>query len=144
MTMLLESIMENTLTQISTKSIVDFAIRNAPYYLEEEREELERYCALHIQYGTMLVLKESGRIIAVCRWNVLPKGDTLHIIDLIIDKKHRSINMIRNIAIEIWKQNPKVRFFFYDRLKRGERKSYGYELTDWLKLEGDTRHGWKI
>ena len=123
--------------KIKAREIADFAVQHSGYYRDIEFAELEKYVSKHIEYGTIYVLRDIKGIAAVARWNILQNREVLHLIDLIIRPDIRSLRMLRLIAINIWKLNPQVRHFYYDREKRGERVSYGYELKHWLKLEGD-------
>lgn len=132
----------NTNPKIS--EIVDFALAHSGYYRGVERDELERYASEHIRYNTLYWLPG----VALARWNILPAGNVMHVIDLIIHPEYRSLRMLRFIALEIWKRNPAVNAFYYDREKNGERGSYGFNVQHWFKLmagkKEKLRHGRKI
>lgn len=128
------------ISQKIESEIVDFALRHASYYKEVDRDALELYTTLHLQFGTMLVLRDKNGIAIVARWNLLPSRDTLHLIDLIVRQDLRSIRMLRYCAIQIWNLNPQVSWFYYERSHRAERPSYGYSLKHWLKLK-ENSHG---
>jgi len=114
---------------VNVTEIVNFALEHSGYYNSVEREYLERYAAIHIQYGTLLYIPG----VALARWNVLPSGDTLHIIDVIIAPEYRCRSMLRWIGLQIWKMWPAAQYFYYDKNKTG--KSYGYEVKNWFKLK---------
>ena len=125
---------------LKSSEIVDFALEHSGYYYEVERDDLIRFCEAHIAFGTIYYLP--GK--AMARWNVLPDGKTLHVIDLIIHPEYRNLRMLRFIALQIWKLNPKTESFYYDREKHGEKSSYGYSVKDWFKLKEKSNHGRKI
>lgn len=129
-----------TNTTRKIKEIVDFALQYSGYYNGVEREALEKYTELHLLYGTMLWVPG----IAMARWNILKSRDVIHVIDLIIHTEHRNLNTLRQIAVLIWKLNPTVKSFYYDRLKYGESRSYGYSVKHWFKLKETHRHGRQV
>lgn len=133
-----------TTAKIDVKEIVDFVLTHTSYYKEVEREELERYCQDHINFKTIYVLRDDQGIAAVCRWNALASLDTLHVIDMIIRPDLRRIKTLKFIAMQILNRNLNVRYFYYERYKHAERKSYGYELRHWLHLKENSRHVRKI
>jgi hypothetical protein len=123
-----------TNTNQKIKQAVDFLLSETSYYSEVDRLELEKFAAIHLQYGTALILEEGNRIIAVARWNVLPSCDTIHVIDVVIRRDRRNLKMLRRVAFEIYWRNPFTKYFYYDRVKGG--KSYGYSVNEWFKLGG--------
>lgn len=122
--------------------IVDFAIRFAPYYSKLDRKDLIRAARDHLNYKTLLVLRDKEGIYALARWNVLPNRTVLHIIDLIIRPDRRSLVMLRQVALAIWKMNPQGIGFYYERMKHAKRGSWGYGVKHWFKLiDSITRKG---
>ncbi len=85
------------------------------YFNGVPEETIKKNIALHLYYGTIDIVMVNTKIIAVARWNISPSGQVAHVLDVIIEKGHRSKEFLRFIIKRNLHRFPTIKFLRYAR-----------------------------
>lgn len=106
--------------------ILDFICKYSPANgVEDFRRKMMMALDKHMEYGTMMVLKDDNGISTFCRWNV--DGDTAHVIELLIREDKRSYNYLRKFMKYAMKVNG-IKKITWNRTKYPGRHTKQYEV----------------
>ena len=114
--------------------IAEFAIKNGgELYTKLDWNVIKSFAKKHLDYKTIIIVRDKEGILAVCRWNmVTPK--TAHILDLIIRKGHKYQSLIKRILTQGKKVFPEAEEIVFEREhKYPNRKLRKYLIKDILK-----------
>lgn len=117
----------------SLKDVADFVVRHAGYFNAGDEEQIEQYLKVHAKFGTLIVVRDQGHVIAVCRWNWLDPH-TVDVLDLVIHPQWRKPSMVRSILLRAKSAYPSMLFMVYKREKYNNREK-AYDILRFLKLE---------
>lgn len=93
------------------------------YFAGVDEEEIKKNICLHLYYGTIDIVIDRNKIVAVVRWNISPSGKVAQVLDLVIEKKYRSVEFIRFLVKRNLNRFPTIKFVKYARfLKYPGRK----------------------
>jgi hypothetical protein len=98
--------------------IVDFFFDNCPY-LGMTREQLAEDIKKHIEYGTIVVLKDEKGIVGATNFNL--DGDTAHIINTAVRQDLRNQDVLVEMLKFGFKKFPHGKFLIFDRQKTGNK-----------------------
>lgn len=123
----------NTSTS-EVKSVTDFVLKyGKSLYDEIHRPYIESFVEKHFEYGTILVVKKRGNIVAVCRWN-FPDRNTVKVLDLIIHPEWRNKSTMKAMLVHGVKAYPWLKYITFSRKKHNYRNST-YLISDFLKMK---------
>ena len=112
--------------------IADFVVANSDgLYNESDKAHIATYAGLHIKFGTLIVVRDKGDIIGVCRWNWVSPFHA-KILDLIIRPDFRHKQISRNMLLKAKKAWPSLEHISFQRKKYAMRAS-SIEFSRWLK-----------
>ena len=118
------------------KEIINFILKEGNgLYTALERGKLKEIIEEHLKYGTAMIIrsKENNEIVAVARWNWIGSS-TVHILDVIIKKEHRSPRMLKYMLALGLAKNPQCRFVTYERLQKyPDREGRIFKVEQFLK-----------
>jgi len=116
---------------VGIEDIVDFIVKYSPY---KDRDLIKEYIALHIKYGTCIVICEDDEVIALARWNISPSGKIAFVLDTIIKEGYRNNGMMRRLiekGTSVWKD---VKYLAWEReWKYPDREQKIYSVKQLLK-----------
>jgi len=116
---------------IITEDIAQFCIDNSKgIYTQSALYDLCKAISMHIEYNTILVMKDSGGIAVMCRWNISEDGLTAVIIDFVIRKEYRERKIIKSILLYGLSMFPNVKVLAYDKYKDGKIVRKGLHSVD--------------
>lgn len=115
------------------KEIADFVIRYSDgLYNESERSAVEGYVKIHINYSTIMLIRDmDGKIVAVCRWNWL-EWDRARVLDLIIRPDFRNGKVLRDMLLRAKLQFPQLKTLTFFRKNGGSLRSSTYLVNKFL------------
>jgi len=120
------------LTQDECNEVADFVVENSDgLYGSDAHAHIAQYAYVHSIYGTLMVVRKSGAIVAVCRWNWLSSGEA-KIIDLIIREDFRNKQVARDMLLKAKMAMPRLEHISFQRKKYAMRVS-GFPISRWLK-----------
>lgn len=112
--------------------IADFMVAHSDgLYADSEATHLVRYIELHIVYGTLMVVRDKGDIVAVCRWNMKSPFEA-EILDLVVREDFRHKNISRQMFKKAKEAMPLLQNISFRRKKYHNRERT-YSLSDWIK-----------
>lgn len=110
--------------------ITDFAIKEGNYG-HIDREKIKEFVKKHIEYKTIIIVKDKQGILAVCRWNMTL--DTAQILDLII-RKNEEKSLIKRILIKGIRMYPSAKYLSFERERKyPDRVKRKYLISDILR-----------
>jgi len=93
------------------------------YFVGANERDIKKNICLHLYYGTIDIVMDENKIIAIARWNISPSGKVAHVLDVVIEKKHRSVEFVRFLVKRNLNRFPTIKFIKYARfLKYPGRK----------------------
>lgn len=111
------------------KEITEFVAKYGIYSLAD-RDKIKDILKKHIEYKTIIIVRDKQGILAVCRWNMTE--DIAQILDLII-RENKEKSLIKRILIKGLRMYPQTRYLSFIREKkypqRGERR---YLISDMI------------
>jgi len=121
-------------TTINLDEIAEFVVNNGDgLYSRLDWEVIKEYAQQHIDYKTILIIRDEKGIVAVCRWNMI-SNDTAHIIDLVIRKGHPHKGLMRRMTIKGLKMYPNGKYLIFGRFKKyPNREMRKYLISDIIK-----------
>lgn len=124
----------DTTSVIDLDEIAEFVMKNGKgLYTRLDWDIIKKFAKKHIDYKTIITVRDKQGILAVCRWN-MPNIETAFIMDLIIRKGHTYKQMIKRILIKGLEMYPNAKFIEWERLKKyPNRKRRRYLISDILK-----------
>ena len=122
------------ITSILVSEIIDFAQEHGgEFYKNLDRKTLYEYAKKHIEFKTIIIVRDKEGIVAVCRWNMV-EDDTAFIIDLIIKPEHRGRELIKQILAKGLTMFPSTKYLIWERkAKYPNREQKKYLIEDILK-----------
>lgn len=128
------------ISQDECNEIADFVVKNSEgLYTLSDHAHIATYAYVHSIYGTLLVVRSKGNIIAVCRWNWISK-DEAKILDLIIRPDFRNKRVAKDMLMKAKMAMPQLKHISFQRKKYAMRMS-GFPVSRWLK---EKSHEWEI
>lgn len=86
--------------QSKINEVADFVLTYGKnLYSPMQRPDIERFIEEHMDYGTLLITRDRGRIIGVCRWN-FENPRLANILDLIIHPEYRNRRVMKSMLIQ--------------------------------------------
>lgn len=126
------------ITQNECNKIADFVIENSDgLYGLDAHEHIASYAYVHSIYGTLMVVRLKGEIVAVCRWNWVGTGHA-KVLDLIIRPDYRHKQVARDMLLKAKLALPGLRLISFQRKKYAMRAS-GIKVSRWLKEKQNGR-----
>ena len=115
--------------------IVDFMVLSGNgLYGFHQYKELREAIEKHLEYKTIIVVRDDEGISALCRWNITHDGLAAYIIDLIMRKDKKSMKLIKNIIAYGVSIFPETEIIHWLREpKYSGRKQSFYLIDDILK-----------
>ena len=114
----------NTMTELTQKDIEDIATFCIKYYnySEDDRQYIEKIIIAHSTYKTIIVVRneKNNRIVAVARWNILPTGFDAHILDVIIQPRHRHKHLLSAMIYKGLRMYPQVKYIIFQRHEKNK------------------------
>jgi len=96
-------------------------------------EAIKEFVIKHLEYKTIIIVRDEEGILAVCRWN-MTTIDTAYVLDLIIRKGHTYKQLIKRILLKGIKMYPQAKYLTWERLKKyPDRKQRKYSISDMLR-----------
>lgn len=121
--------MENLHTQTLSDEIAQFVIKNSDgIYKESERVHIATYADIHMKYGTLMVVRDKGEIVAVCRWN-MPEVGHATILDLVVRPDFRHKHLIKTMLLRAKMAMPELETISFQR----DKKDMIFETRDIFK-----------
>ena len=112
--------------------IADFIVTNSDgLYADKEAIHLSKYLELHIIYGTIMIVRDKGDIVAVCRWN-MTKPTHAEILDFVVREDFRNKNLSKGMFKKAKEAMPLLQNISFSRKKYHNRESK-YPLSNWIK-----------
>jgi len=115
--------------------IYDFIVKNSSVYRIVNKGEIKEIIEKHINYGTILIIREktNDEIVAVVRWNWLGNY-TVYVLDAVIRKDYRSMKFLKSILLLGVSKNPQCKWICFNRgLKYPFREGKIYKVDDMLR-----------
>ena len=114
--------------------IADFVIKNGQgLYTRLDWDVIKEFAKKHIDYKTIIIVRDEQGILAVCRWNII-NIETAFIMDLIIRKGHTYKQMIKRILLKGIRIFPEAKWLEFKREKKyPNRNKRKYLISDILK-----------
>ncbi len=116
-----------------TKEIVDFIFKEGgETYQKEDREFLEEIVRKHLEYKTIMTIRDKEGIIAVARWN--ENKTTALVLDAIVKKEHRNGKMMKYLIALAENKMPYLKKIQFDReIKYPFRQRKEYSMSRILR-----------
>lgn len=105
-------------------------------YSPIQRDQIERFIDLHIDYCTIIIVRDRDEIVAVGRWNTID-NETICVLDLIIHPKFRRKNVMKRMLVEFSMNYPWVKKISF------HRKKHNRDATYLIKQFLGGKHGWR-
>ena len=114
--------------------IARFVIQNGKgLYTQLNYNSIKNFVERHIAYKTIIIVRDSEGILAVCRWNI-PIKEEAYILDLVIRKGHTYRGLIKRILLKGLRMYPDTKYLVWGRLKKYPNKEQKkYLISDILK-----------
>lgn len=120
------------ITQNECNEIADFILENSDgLYGMDAHVQISSYAYVHSIYGTLMIVRLRGEIVAVCRWNWLTNSHA-KILDLIIRPDYRNKQVAKDMILKAKMAMPQLKQISFQRKKYAMRAS-GIEVSRWLK-----------
>lgn len=120
------------ISQKECNEIADFVIKYSDgLYTKDDHEHISSYAYVHAVYNTLIVARNKGKIVAVCRWNWITNNEA-KILDLIIRPDYRNKQVARDMLLKAKMALPLLERISFKRKKYAMRQS-GFPITRWLK-----------
>lgn len=117
--------------ELFIEEITEFVTKNG-IYNAIDKDKIKEVVRKHIEYKTIIIVRDEQGILAVCRWNII--SDTAKILDLIIREGHKEKSLIKRILIKGLKMYPKTKYLSFEREKKyPDRVERKYLINDMLK-----------
>ena len=112
------------------KKVVAFVKEHLKY---DDEKLILNVIEKHREYGTIdCGFNKDGSVRYVVRWNI--DGDVAHILDFAVEKKWRSIRMLKYVLLKNLARFPYVKFISFERdVKYPGRKQKMYAIKDIVK-----------
>lgn len=113
-------------------SIFDFLKTYAPYvfkYVAKTRPSsnvnnfIRHMIKKHMEYNTIVVMWDEGKIIGVTTFNVINNGDTAFISNCVVHPKYRKKHILNNMTLEGHLRYPSVKELHFRRYFKLNNKS---------------------
>ena len=128
------------ITDRECNEIADFVVENCNgLYSVNDHAHIAAYAYLHSVYGTLMVVKNEGDIISICRWNMITPTHA-KILDFIVRPDFRHKFLAKNMFIKAKMAMPQLETVSFHRKKYAMRSS-SYLLDRWIK---EKSHGRKL
>jgi len=99
--------------------IAEFVIAHYSFKATEWKQ-IRWLIAQHAEYDTMMVVRDDKEeIVAVARWNILPNGTDMVILDVIIRPDHRHGDLNHRMILKGLDMYPKAKNIMYERRDKG-------------------------
>ena len=114
--------------------IARFVIQNGKgLYTQLNYNSIKNFVERHIAYKTIIIVRDSEGILAVCRWNI-PIKEEAYILDLVIRKGHTYRGLIKRIISKGIIMYPMIKYLVWEREKKyPNRNKRKYLISDILK-----------
>ena len=114
--------------------IASFVIKNGQgLYTKLDWNAIKNFAEQHIDFKTIIIVRDEKGILAVCRWNMLTI-DTAYILDLVIRRGHKYKQLIKRILLKGIKMYPQAKYLIWERLKKyPNRNKRKYLISDMLR-----------
>lgn len=112
--------------------IADFVVEHSDgLYSKYERVHIEKYVYLHMQFGTLMVVKDHAtkQITGVARWNWKSPTEA-KVLDCIIHKDYRRKDIMKNMLLQAKKAMPNLESISFNKKKEA---SVEHHRLLWLK-----------
>lgn len=122
-------------TAICVDEIIDFMVLNGNgLYGFHQYKDLRRAIEIHLDYKTIIIVRDESGISALCRWDITHDGLAAYIIDLIIRKDKKSMKLVKNILAYGLSIFPETEIIYWLREPKypGKKQSF-YLIKDILK-----------
>lgn len=120
------------ITDKELNEIADFVVHNCDgLYDFSDRPYIAQYASVHANYGTIMVVKDEGEIVAVCRWNMVTPSHA-RVLDLIVRPDFRNKNLVKSILLQAKMAMPRLETISFHRKKYAMRTSE-HLVNRWLK-----------
>ena len=129
------------MTRLATSTeteVADFVCQFSDgLYSYGDHAQIEKFVMLHMMYGTLMIVRDNGEIIAVCRWN-MPTPTHARILDLIVHPNFRHKFLARKMFIRAKRAMPQLETFEFHRKKYNFRTSH-HLISNWTKEKSHGR-----
>lgn len=128
------------MNQNECNEIADFVVDNCDgLYSPSDHIQIALYAKIHQDFGTLMVVRDKGDIVAVCRWNMLTPTHA-KILDFIVRPDFRHKFLAKNMFIKAKRAMPQLETISFQRKKYAMRYR-NYLLERWIK---EKSHGRKL
>ena len=104
--------------------LAEFVIKYSDgLYSAYERVHIEKYIHLHIQFGTLIVVREKRQIVGVARWNWKSPSHA-KVLDCIIHPDFRRKQIMKNMILRAKQAWPSLETISFNRKKDFSTERY--------------------
>ena len=114
--------------------VASFVIKNGQgLYAGLDWNAIKNFARQHIDYKTIIIVRDEEGILAVCRWN-MPTKEEAYILGLVIRKGHTYRQLIKRILLKGLEMYPDAKYLIWERLKKyPNREQRKYLISDILR-----------
>lgn len=113
--------------------VIDIVRRRCEWYDTYTDEQIDNIIKKHLEFGTISILFDDKKVIAVLRINV--NFNIAEICDLVIEEGYDFNKLVRQMTLELWSKFPYLKYFKYHRVSKYPlKKTSIYSIKRLMKL----------
>ena len=119
---------------VCVNDVIDLIRRKCPWYDEYSDSDIIDIINDHIAFKTISIRLDNDKVIGVMRVNI--SFNIADICDLVVEDGYKTIDIIREMTLELWKNFPHVKYFKYYRISKYPlKKGKIYSIKRLMKVK---------